>query len=98
MLQANPTFRRKHIFVKIIGDGTSVSRTMHLVVIDFSLLDFMKIHRCHTIALLNTTEDYDNLYKALTDIADEMKNLHYIEVDGKVFNSTWEETGNFWHL
>ena len=40
---------------------------------------------CHTIALLNTTEDYDNLHEALTDIADEMKKLHCIEVDGKVF-------------
>jgi len=60
MLRANPTFQSKHISVKITGDGTNISRTMHLVVIGSSLLDFdenpLSLYVCHTIALLNTTK------------------------------------------
>ena len=65
MLRANPTFQRKLICVKIKGDRTSVNKAVHLVVIGFPLLDFVENpsspYRCHTIALLNTNEDYDNL-------------------------------------
>jgi len=49
----------------------------------------MKTHHptygCHVIALLNTTEDYDNLQESLSNIADEMKHLKSINVDGKQF-------------
>ena len=73
---------------KITGDGTSISRTVYLVVIIISLLDVDKNpsspYRYHTITLLNTTEDYDNLYEALANIADEMKHLHSINVEGRV--------------
>ena len=44
------------------------------------------LYECHTIALLNTTEDYDNLHEALADIADEMKNFQSVNVDGKQLN------------
>jgi len=52
---------------------------------------------CHIIALLNTTEDYDNLDDALVDIADEMKILKSITVNGIVFSLEFflGGTGNF---
>lgn len=39
----------------------------------------------HTIALLNTTENYDNLTEALENIANEVKTLQSITVDGITF-------------
>jgi len=39
----------------------------------------------HTIALLNITEDYDNLIEALEDIANDVKALQSITVDGITF-------------
>ena len=89
MLQLNPSYSSRHIRVKITGDGTKISRSVHLVVIAFSLLDIsenpLSPYGCHTIALLNTNEDYDNLQESLSDIADEMKQLKSITVDGKEF-------------
>ena len=89
MLQLNPSYSSRHIRVKITGDGTKISRSIHLVVIAFSLLDIsenpLSPYGCHTIALLNTNEDYDNLQESLSDIADEMKQLKSITVDGKEF-------------
>ena len=80
MLQLNPSYPNRHIRVKITGDGTTISRSIHLVVIAFSLIGFNENpsspYGCHTIALLNTIEDYDNLQESLSDIAD---------VDGKEF-------------
>lgn len=63
--------------VKITGDGTSVSCSMHLVVIAFTLVEDEPQPNApkgnHTIALINTTEDYDNLVEALDDITTEIK-------------------------
>ena len=42
LLQANPKLQSRNIRVKITGDGTSISISVHLVVIAFSLLDFDK--------------------------------------------------------
>ena len=70
---------RQYIKVKITGDGTSVSRSMHLVVIAFTLVEDEPNPNApkgnHTIALLNTMEEYDNLVEALDDIATEINNL-----------------------
>ena len=63
--------------VKITGDGTSISRSIHLLVIAFTLVEdepqpnFPKGN--HAIALINTTEDYENLLEALDDITSEEK-------------------------
>ena len=90
LLKKNPKLKTRNIRVKITGDGTSISRSVHLVVIAFSLLDFEENpsspYGCHVIALLNTTENYDNLDDALVDIADEMKILQFITVDDIVFS------------
>ena len=89
MLQLNPSYPNRHIRVKITGDGTTISRSVHLVVIAFSLIDCNENpsspYGSHIIALLNSNEDYDNLQESLSDIADEMKHLKSINVDGKEF-------------
>ena len=90
MLLSNPSYQYRHIRVKITGDGTCVSRSVHLVVIAFSLIDFnnenpSSPYGCHVIALINATENYENLQESLTDIADELRHLNSINVDGKEF-------------
>ena len=88
MLLSDPSHQSGHIRVKITGDGTSISRSVHLVVIAFSLVDDENAsspYECHVVALINTTENYENLEEFLTDIADELRHLKSINVDGKKF-------------
>ena len=85
MLLSDPSHQSGHIRVKITGDGTSISRSVHLVVIAFSLVDDENAsspYGCHVVALINTTENYENLEESLTDIADELRHLKSINVDG----------------
>lgn len=71
--------------VKITGDGMAVSRSMHLVVIAFTLVEDEPNPNAprgnHTIALINTTENYDNLVEALDDITTEVNNLTSLTVN-----------------
>ena len=77
--------------IKLTGDGTNISRSVHLVVIAFTIIDSGTDHivtspnsptgNC-SLALINTTEGYDNLSEALEDIIDEVKHLHCVIVDG----------------
>ena len=63
--------------VKITGDGTRVSQSMHCVVIAFTILRevaspiFPSGNR--TVAILNTTENYDTLAESLVKISDEIQ-------------------------
>ena len=65
--------------MKITGDGTVVSRSLHLVVIAFSFIideeSATSPSGNHAIALINTNEDYDN----------EIKILQSITIDGITF-------------
>lgn len=90
LLKLKPSFSSTgHVRVKITGDGTVVSRSLHVVVIAFSLMVDEEIPTSpngnHAIALINATEDYDNLIEALEDIANEIKTLQSIVVDGVTF-------------
>ena len=90
LLKLNPSFAlNKHIRVKITGDGTVVSRSLHLVVIAFSLIldeeSPTSPNGNHTIALINTIEDYNNLLEALENIVSEIESLQSITVDGIIF-------------
>lgn len=76
--------------VKITGDGKAISRSMHLVVIAFTLVEDEPNPNAprgnHTIALLNTTEVYDNLVEALDDIATEINNLKSLTVNNVLYD------------
>ena len=78
------------IKVKITGDGTSVSRSMHLVVIAFTLVEDEPNPNAprgnHTIALINTTEEYNNLVEALDDITTEINNLKSLTVNNVLYD------------
>lgn len=79
-----------HIRVKITGDGTQVSRSMHLLVIAFTILNGSENPNSpggnHIIAMINSQEKYIHLSEAVTDIANDIQLTKSITVDGHEFN------------
>ena len=105
LLQLDPSIKESLLVkVKITGDGTCVSRSMHVVVIGFTLIGTKEYpnspHGNHVLALINTNEDYDGLREATEDICDEIKHTPFVEVDGTMFRIEYffVLTGNFWHF
>ena len=78
------------IRVKITGDGTQVSCSMHILVIAFTILDGTKNPNSpggnHVIALLNAQEKYECLSEAVKDIASDIKSIKSLTIDGHNFN------------
>ena len=72
------------IKVKLTGDGTSVSRGVHLIVIAFVvILDGVVTNSPsdhYTIALINATENYESLLESVEDVVNEMKSLDSLKV------------------
>ena len=78
------------IRVKITGDGTKVSRSMHVLVIAFNILDGLENPNSpggnHVIAMLNSQENYEHLMEAIKDIANEIELTKSITIEGHEFN------------
>ena len=78
-----------YIRVKLTGDGTRVSRSMHIIVIAFSILNGNENPNSpggnHVIALLNAEEKYEHLSNALKDIEKEIKFTQTLTIDGHKF-------------
>ena len=79
-----------HIRVKITGDGTQVSHSMHLLVFAFTILygsdNPNSPGENHIIAMINSQEKYIHLSEAVTDIANDIQLTKLITVDGHEFN------------
>ena len=91
LVNSEPSFCSKQkLNVKLTGDGTYVSRSMHIVVIAFTLIhdetNSSSPMGNHTLALLNCGEEYDKLAEALKDLLDEIKNLGSLQVDGTTYH------------
>ena len=91
LVSCDATFQQQKVQVKVTGDGTIVSRSMHVLVIAFTLVN-VKSKECpnsprgnHVVALINTTEDYNNLQEAVRDIEEEIKNTTSITVNDLTF-------------
>ena len=91
LVSCDATVQQQKVQVKVTGDGTIVSRSMHVLVIAFTLIN-VKSKECpisprgnHVVALINTTEDYDNLQEAVRDIEEEIKNTTSITVNDLTF-------------
>ena len=78
------------IRVKITGDGTQVSRSMHILVIAFTIIDGTENPNSpvgnHVIALLNAQEKYEYLSEALKGIASDIKSIKSLTINGQNFN------------
>ena len=81
----NPALCKDQVVkVKLTGDGTSVSRSVHLLVIAFMVIQDGVVTNSpsdhYTIALVNSTENYESLSESVEDIVSEMKNLDSLKV------------------
>ena len=91
LIQLDPSITQSPLLkVKITGDGTCVSRSMHVVVIAFTIIGTKEHPNSpggnHVLALINTNENYDGLKEATEDICDEIKHTKDVEVEGVKFN------------
>jgi len=85
--------QNQNIRVKITGDGTSISRSMHCVVVAFSIIrDGANPNSPggnHTVAILNTTEDYNCLVDPLKEITEEIKDIKSIVINDIEYTIEW---------
>ena len=94
LMTADPSFsKHRNIKVKITGDGTCISRSTHCIVIAFTIINDVALPNAprgnHTVAILNTTEDYNTLSESLVDISNEIKMIHGIEINEIKYAIEW---------
>ena len=86
LMTADPSFcEQQTIKVKITGDGTNISRSTHCVIIAFTIINDFALPNSprgnHTVAILNTTEDYDTLAESLVEVSNDIKMIREIEIN-----------------
>ena len=89
------------IRIKLSGDGTQVGRSVHVINFTFTFVDrdtAESVAGNHTLAILKTGEDYFNLVAGLQNIAEEVKNLSHVEIEGKQYQIEHHLSGNWQFL
>ena len=70
------------IKVKISGDGTNIGKRLKIVNVTYTILNERDIaiteRGNYILAIIKTTESYDNLKASIEDLYDEMPNLKEI--------------------
>ena len=82
----------REIGVKISGDGTTVSRSVYLVVIPFVIHNetFASSSNDHyTIVSVNWEESYEYIAECNTDLLTEMESLKSLQVSDYTHNFTY---------
>ena len=78
------------IGVKISGDGTNIGKKLKLVNVTCTILNekeaAMSEKGNYVLAILKTSENYDNLKESLSDLTQEMSKLNKVTVEGKTYN------------
>ena len=94
LMTADPSFcQQQTIKVKITGDGTNISRSMHCVIIAFTIIHDSASPNSprgnHTVAILNTTENYDTLAESLVEVSNDIKMIREIEINEIQYAIEW---------
>ena len=94
LMTADPSFsKHRNIKVIITGDGTCISCSTQCIVIFFTIINDVALPNAprgnHTVAILNTTEDYNTLSESLVDISNEIKMIHEIEINEIKYAIEW---------
>ena len=78
------------IKVKISGDGTNIGKRLKLENVTYTILNekdaAMNEKGNYVLAIIKTTENYDNLKESLADLNDEMSNLKDITVNNHKYS------------
>jgi len=90
-LQENGTLTLSDsIKVKISGDGTNIGKRLKLVNFTYTILNeknvAMNEKGNYVLAIIKTTEEYDNLNESLADLRNEMSDLKEITVNNCTYN------------
>ena len=102
-VKINPSPKNEStIKVKITGDGTQVSCSMHVLVLAFTILDGNENPNSpsgnHVIAMFNAEEKYEYLSGAVKDITNEIQSTQSITIDGHEFNIEFYLRANMEYL
>ena len=77
------------IKIKLTGDGTQIGRELKVTNIAFTIIEEGEkaqfVAGNYSLAILQTSESYDDLAKDLQDILTEAKDLELLTVGGKVY-------------
>jgi len=102
IVSCDPSLQRiKKIQVKITGDGTYVSRSMHILVIAFTIVNVLgeefpnSPRGNHVLALINTTEDYEHLEDAVSELAAEIQKTNAIKINDTTFEIEYFLSGDW---
>jgi len=75
--------------IKLTGDGTRIARGYNIVNIAFTILDegdkAYSVLGNYTVAVLKTSEEYDELALGLEDLCDEAKDIEVLTIEGVVY-------------
>ena len=78
------------ITVKISGDGTNIGKRLKLENVTYTILNekdaAMNEKGNYVLAIIKTTENYDNLKESLADLNNEMSNLKEITVNNHKYS------------
>ena len=78
------------IKVKISGDGTNIGKRLKLENVTYTILNekdaAMNEKGNYVLAIIRTTENYDNLKESLADLNNEMSNLKEITVNNHKYS------------
>ncbi len=89
----NPFHSSRRIRVKLRGDGTYIGKRLHIVIIAFTVIDegaaAMMSEGNYALAILKTTENYENLQIELRDIVNEINMVKHINVDEVCYEIEW---------
>ena len=81
------TYRK--VGIKLTGDGTQIARGLNVVTFAFTVLENdlnpTSVYGSHPVAIIKTTETYENLSASLKGIIDEATALNEIHIDGVTF-------------
>ena len=82
-----------YVRVKLTGDRTNISRSMHCVVIAFTIIradaNPNSPRGNHTVAILNCTEDYEDLAESLVKISNEVRMIKSVTIDDVEYGIEW---------
>ena len=89
--------RSKKIRVKLSGDGTCISKRLHVVRFMLTILDESNksglFEDNHVLSMFKTPENYSSLKKALEDIIKDVERLERINIGDKLLDIKYQFLG-----
>ena len=80
----------KTLKIKVSEDGTNIGKRLHIVNNTYTVINEGSIAMSekgnYVLAIIKATEDYKSIRDSLSDLIEEMRNLHSTDVDGDKYD------------